>query len=53
MIVELVGDVFDLLLLHARVTSRVCSLPLREAGLEPKLFPVWSIKNITYAPTGL
>ena len=40
MIVELVRDVLDLLLGEGRSTSRVCSLPLREAGLEPKLFPV-------------
>jgi len=40
MVVELVGDVFDLLLGHMISTSRVCSFPLREAGFEPKLFPV-------------
>lgn len=43
MVVELVGDVFDLLLDEGTSTSSVCSLPLREAGLEPKLLPVWSI----------
>lgn len=39
-VVELVGDVFDLVLSGGDGTSRVWSLPLREAGLDPKLFPV-------------
>jgi len=42
-IIELVGDVFDLLLDELTSTSRVCSLPFREAGFEPKLLPVWSM----------
>lgn len=40
MVVEFVGDVLDLLLGGEGSTSRVWSLPLREAGLEPKLLPV-------------
>lgn len=40
MVVELAGDVLDLLLGQGGSTSSVCSLPLREAGLEPKLLPV-------------
>jgi hypothetical protein len=43
-VVELIAYVFDLLLNKEGVTSRVWSLPLREAGLEPKLFPVSFIK---------
>jgi len=39
-VVELVGDVLDLVLNGMMATSRVCSLPLREAGLDPKLLPV-------------
>ena len=45
MIVELVGNVFDLLLHNKRATSRVCSLPFSEAGLEPKELPVSFIFN--------
>ncbi len=40
MVVEFVGDIFDLLLNGERGTSRVCSFPLSEAGLLPKLLPV-------------
>lgn len=40
MVVELVGDVFDLSLSCGLSTYKVCSFPLREAGLEPKLLPV-------------
>ena len=43
MIIEFVADVLDLLLGVEGSTSSVCSLPLRDAGLEPKLFPVWSM----------
>lgn len=45
-VVQLVRDVLDLLLSRLIDTSSVCSLPLREAGLEPKLFPVWSINKL-------
>lgn len=40
MIVELIRDIFDLLLDRDEHTSRVCSFPLSEAGLEPKELPV-------------
>ena len=51
MIVELITDIFDLLLSEGRCTSNVCNLPLREAGLEPKLLPVSFInKNIIHCP---
>lgn len=40
MVVEFIGDVFDLLLDQEWSTSRVWSLPLSEAGLDPKLLPV-------------
>jgi hypothetical protein len=40
MVVQLLGNVFDLLLGYYESTSRVWSLPLREAGLDPKLWPV-------------
>ena len=40
MIVQFVGDVFNLLLSGASLTSRVCSFPFKEAGFEPKLLPV-------------
>ena len=39
-VVELIGDALDLVLDGGENTSRVWSLPLREAGLDPKLFPV-------------
>lgn len=39
-VVEFVRDVFDLGLSGGAITSRVCSFPLREAGLDPKLLPV-------------
>ena len=39
-VVELIGDALDLILDEGGNTSRVWSLPLREAGLDPKLFPV-------------
>ena len=45
-IIKLVRYIFDLLLDRLRGTYKVWSLPLREAGLEPKLLPVWSIKII-------
>lgn len=44
MVVEFVRDVFDLRLNEGGCTSRVWSLPLSEAGLLPKLFPVSFIK---------
>jgi hypothetical protein len=40
MIVEFIGNIFDLLLHRKQHTSRVCSLPLREAGFDPKELPV-------------
>lgn len=40
MVVEFIGDVFDLCLNGGVSTSKVWSFPLREAGLEPKLLPV-------------
>ena len=43
MIIQLVADVLDLLLRWEGSTSSVCSLPLSDAGFEPKLFPVWSM----------
>ena len=46
MVVELVRDVLDLVLNREGVTSRVCSLPLREAGLDPKEFPVSFINKV-------
>jgi hypothetical protein len=42
-VVELIRDVLDLLLRKGKSTSRVCNLPFKEAGFEPKLLPVWSI----------
>ena len=42
-IIQLVADVLDLLLRWEGSTSSVCSLPLSDAGFEPKLFPVWSM----------
>jgi hypothetical protein len=44
-VVEFVADIFDLLLGERGVTSSVWSLPLREAGLEPKLLPVSFMEN--------
>jgi len=44
-IVEFVGDVFDLLLHTKQATSRVCSLPFSEAGLDPNELPVSFIFN--------
>ena len=44
MIIKFVGDIFDLLLGERGSTSRVCNLPLSEAGLDPKLLPVSFIK---------
>lgn len=39
-VIELIGDVFYLLLDQDTLTSRVCSLPFRDAGLFAKLCPV-------------
>jgi hypothetical protein len=47
-VVELVRDVLDLALTKAGRTSRVCSLPFNEAGLEPKLLPVSFILELYY-----
>ena len=40
MIIEFIGDIFDLLLGKKTYTYNVWSLPLREAGLLLKLCPV-------------
>jgi hypothetical protein len=39
-IIKLIRYIFDLLLDDQKGTSKVCSLPLREAGFDPKLLPV-------------
>jgi len=50
-VVQFVGDVLDLLLSGSLSTSRVCNFPFREAGFDPKLFPVSFIAiKILYHP---
>jgi hypothetical protein len=40
MVIELVGNIFDLLLIKIINTSSVCNFPLSDAGFDPKLCPV-------------
>jgi hypothetical protein len=49
-VVELIGNVLDLLLGNDTNTSNVCNFPLRDAGLEPNELPVSFINKYIYSP---
>ncbi len=40
MVIQLIRNVFDLLLSKNKNTYNVCNFPLSDAGFEPKLCPV-------------